>query len=121
MLDLLQRKTISVLLVIATVWFGLNAYRLHLQQGSQGAQLTDVQSRINDAERENHMLASSSAYFQSDAYLERQARMKLNYKLPDEQVAFVYPDASASSKAELSKGNDQLPNWQKWWYYILGK
>lgn len=119
MRDLLQRKTLSLILVIAAVWFGLNLYRLNLQNGDQSAQLKDVQARIADAQRQHQMLASSSAYFSSDAYLERQARLKLNYKMPDEQVAFVYPASSSAPIKAASQKN--ISNWQKWWYYLLDK
>src|SRR5690348_9226036 len=120
MRDLLQRKSVSAVLVIGALWLGLNVYRLGLQQGSESAQLKDVQARINDAQQENQILASSSDYFHSDAYLERQARLKLNYKMPGEQVAFVYPD-SASNSEPVQANQRAMPNWEKWWYYVLGR
>lgn len=82
-----------------------------------------MESRVADLERNNQFLASSSAYFGSDAYLERQARLKLNYKLPDEQVAFVYKDTSEKKLApaeEFKASLAAMPNWKKWWYYVLG-
>ena len=85
--------------------------------------MKDLEFRVADLERNNQFLASSSAYFASDAYLERQARLKLNYKLADEQVAFVYKDTSvkfASSSQEFKTQLAEMPNWKKWWYYLLG-
>ena len=85
--------------------------------------MKDLKSRIVDLENNNKFLASSSAYFASDAYLERQARLKLNYKLSDEQVAFVYKDTSvkiASPSKEFKSKLVEMPNWKKWWYYLLG-
>lgn len=98
------------------------AIKIKDQKKSLAAEINDLQSRASSLQNGNQFLASSSAYFGSDAYLERQARLDLNYKNPDEKVAFVYQDTSVKEtpapdfKTELA----QMPNWEKWWYYLLG-
>ncbi|HZZ99745.1 MAG TPA: septum formation initiator family protein [Candidatus Paceibacterota bacterium] len=121
MRSILQRKVVSVILIIGAAWLGLDLYHISSQQGSETAQLNDLKARISDAQRQNQILASSSDYFHSDAYLEHQARTKLNFKLPGEEVAFVYPDDSSHSMAVKASTKPQMPNWKKWWYYVLGQ
>ncbi len=119
----LQRKILTVGLLMLLVWLGYKSWQIRVQRLDMKVQLTDLESRTDDLERNNQFLASSSAYFASDAYLERQARLKLNYKLPDEQVAFVYKDTSvkvASPSEEFEAKLAEMPNWKKWAYYLWG-
>jgi len=119
----LQHKIITICLVALLVWLGYRSWQIKDQRAGTDIQVKDLESRVADLEHNNQFLASSSAYFASDAYLERQARLKLNYKFPDEQVAFVYKDTSvkiASASQEFKTQLAEMPNWKKWWYYLLG-
>ena len=109
--------------MLLLVWLGYRSWHIRAQRAETDAQVKDLKVRANDLEQNNQFLASSSMYFASDAYLERQARLKLNYKLSDEQVAFVYKDTSvkmASSSQEFKTQLIEMPNWKKWWYYLRG-
>ena len=55
-------------------------------------------------------------------FLEREVKLKLNYKKAGEEVAFIYRsnDSSASS-SEDQKNLVSLPNYKKWWYWLLGE
>ena len=122
-MPLLQRKTITIGLVVLLVWLGYRNWQIMDQRAETDIQVKDLESRTANLERNNQFLASSSAYFASDAYLERQARLKLNYKLADEQVAFVYKDTGVkivSASQEFKNQLAEMPNWKKWWYYLLG-
>ncbi len=122
-MPILQRKILTLGLALVLVWLGYRSWEIHAQRKNLDVQVGELESRAQDLERNNQFLASSSAYFSSDAYLERQARVKLNYKLSDEQVAFVYKDKStkvASSSLEFKNHLAEMPNWKKWWYYLLG-
>ncbi len=122
-MSILQRKTATIVLVVLVFWLGYKSFKVHDERAGIKNQVSELESRVDDITRNNQFLASSSAYFGSDSYLERQARLKLNYKLPDEQVAFVYQDANAKKVLPEEKTKDkiaQMPNWKKWWYYLLG-
>ncbi len=122
-MPILQKKILTVGLTVLLVWLGYRAWQIHGQRAETAVQVKDLESKVTDLKKNNQFLASSSAYFASDAYLERQARLKLNYKLSDEQVAFIYKDMSVkvTPPAEVFKNTlAQMPNWKKWWYYLLG-
>jgi len=122
-MPLIRNKIFTVGLVLLLVWLGYRSWQIRNQRVETDVQVKDLKSRVADLEHNNQFLASSSAYFASDTYLERQARLKLNYKLPDEQVAFVYKDTSvkiASASQEFKTQLAEMPNWKKWWYYLLG-
>ena len=122
-MPILQRKILTIGLVALLVWLGDRSWQIRAQRADTDVQVKDLESRVASLEYNNQFLASSSAYFASEAYLERQARLKLNYKLPDEQVAFVYKDTSvkiASPSQEFKAHLAEMPSWKKWWYYLLG-
>ncbi|MEK9157620.1 MAG: hypothetical protein AAB638_00340 [Patescibacteria group bacterium] len=122
-MSLFQRKIFSVGLILFAVLLWRSVWQIKNDRSEATSQIKDFEVRIADLERANQFLASSSAYFSSDAYLERQARLKLNYKLPDERVAFIYKDTSTkvTPQAEEFKNSlSDMPNWKKWWYYLFG-
>lgn len=121
MATILSRKTVTIVLVLALAWLSHAVWRVHAQRAAVAVQVSDVEAKVKSMENENRFLASSSDYFTSDAYRERQARIKLNYKLPDEQVAFVYRSASPSQSAPASVAKTRtVPNWRKWLDWVFG-
>ncbi|MBI2068853.1 MAG: hypothetical protein HYT67_02000 [Candidatus Yanofskybacteria bacterium] len=115
----LNSKWFSLLLIVLVgclVFYllGLNVRRAEFQQA-----VSDVEQKIQEAERGKTYLEKFIAYFKSSRFLEKQARIKLNYKSPDEEVVFVFRD---SNKTKTNSGSWLLeaPNYKRWWYYILG-
>ena len=107
------------LLVLAVVWLGQAAYRVHAQRASIQVQLEDLESKIAKVQEGSNFLASSSAYFGSDEYLEKQARLKLNYKMPDEQVAFVYLDKGEPVASASQASSNSGQSWWRGWFKNL--
>lgn len=82
---------------------------------------TAVQTKITDMRQDNNMLGMYIKNFENKEFLEKEARFRLNYKLPGEEVVFVHRDANsqkASSSEELSP--EDMPNYKKWWRWISG-
>lgn len=93
-----------------------------LEKASQ--EVNNLDQKIAEAEQGLSELQKLSDYFKSTAYLEREARLKLNYKKPGESAVFVYKNQHAQSPAETdgaTKSSTILPNWQKWLNYLLNK
>ena len=117
---LLNSKWFSLLLIILAgclvfSLIGLNARRAEFRQI-----VSDVESRVQEAEKDKTYLEKFAAYFKSPHFMEKQAKVKLNYRLPDEQVAFIFKDPNPKSNAEAGNWLAEAPNYKKWWYYILG-
>lgn len=112
MTNLFHRKLLTAALILALIWLGNSAYAVYRQRSDVRAQLRDVESKVAALQNDNDYLASSSAYFSSDEYLERQARLKLNYKPAGEQVAFVYK--SSASHATSPASSSAEPFWKRW-------
>jgi len=111
----LNRKTLTVILAAALIWLGNAAYHVYNQRATVQFQMDDLESKLARVQQDNQFLASASAYFKSDEYLEKQARLELNYKLSDEQVAFIYPDkAEKVASASSESGGFNLSDWKSW-------
>lgn len=80
-----------------------------------------VQTKITGVRLDNDQLERYIKNFENKEFLDREARLRLNYKLPGEEVVFVHRDANpqkASSSQELSP--EEMPNYKKWWRWMLG-
>lgn len=120
MLKILNYKSFAVVLVAAVLWFGVSALDVAVQKGRIKKEVKDLSGKIERLERENQFLGRSGEYFRSDSFLERQARLKLNYKLPDEKVVFVYDVAASGQQWTFQDELRVMENYRKWWYYLLG-
>ena len=80
-------------------------------------------AKIADVEKDTAYLEKFLAYFQTSSFLEKEARLKLNYKAQGEEAVFVYKDTN-NKKASVVLSFDELlariPNYKKWFLYLLG-
>jgi cell division protein FtsB len=116
----LNSKWFSLLLIILVgclvfLLLGMSARRAEFEQA-----VSDSEQRVAVAKRDKAYIEKFIAYFKSPAFLEKQARMKLNYKSPDEEVAFIFRDPNSKPEADTGDWLEREPNYRKWWYYILG-
>lgn len=77
-----------------------------------GKQLGDLKSKIEALKKEEERQKSLVEYLNSESYLEKQARIRLNLKKVGEEVVFIYRKddlEKASSSLEKTKN----PFWSK--------
>jgi cell division protein FtsB len=120
MLRLLNYKLFSVVLAAAVLWLGISAFDVGVQRRRVQGEARDLAGRLQALEKENQFLSRSGEYFKSELFLERQARLKLNYKLPGEQVVFVYDAVASSQPHTFSDELAVMENYKKWWYFLVG-
>jgi len=79
-----------------------------------------VKTKIESVRKNSDSLQKFLSYFNNPSFLKREARIRLNYKMADEEVALVYRDLSnkASSSATADNKSAELPFWEKWWNYL---
>ncbi|MFA5967269.1 MAG: septum formation initiator family protein [Patescibacteria group bacterium] len=75
---------------------------------------------------ENLQFKNLIAYLKTESFREKEARRKLGYKKPGEQVVaipqdnFIHTDPGNTKTEPAPEDQPQLSNPQKWWDYILG-
>ncbi len=82
------------------------------------SQLTDLRNQLNVQERTNARIADELSRMRSPAWLALLARDRLNFKLPDEQVVFVYKSESPGTVLPAATPPSS-PRWQQWWHWLV--
>lgn len=120
MANLLYSRSFIILLVailiLTIVALGREGYRYF--RVSQ--EIRDLEKKIEALEKENEELAGMEKYFQSEDFLEKEARLKLNLTKPGEKLIIVKTpeDLEEEQEQEITK---QVFNIQLWWDYFFGK
>ena len=119
---ILRSKFILVGLLILAGWLGLSFIKIKLHEDIVNKELSDLEVKASNLEKNNGDLEKYVSHMDNPDFLERQARILLNYKRPDEEVVFVYPDNNGkieSSSDDFEKQLEQEPNFIKWAYWLI--
>ncbi len=82
-----------------------------------------MEAKIKEVQEDTDYLNKFLDYFKTPAFLEKEARLKLNYKDPGEEVVFIYKDKSPKKESDsitLEELLARIPNYKKWMLYLLG-
>jgi len=102
-------------IIIVVIGIGLiislsrNIYRL-LKAGDQ---VKLAQQRLEELEKEHQELLEKEEYYQSEEFVEQEARNRLNMGKPGETVVILPPSAGEAGEISSSPA-PELPNWRKW-------
>lgn len=114
-----------IIAIIGYVLFGIGKSIWRNYQMS--SKIESVKSDISEIEEKNKLLQNMIIYYQTDSYKELEARRKLGYKKPGENVLII-PELSTQNKSQneiLPPKNSTnyttpTPNFIKWWEYVIG-
>lgn len=106
-----QSKLCTLLAIMVIVFLGLALLRIQPQKVVVEKKVKNFQDKIMELEKSSAELAQLLDYFKSDAYLEREAKLKLNVRRPEEQVVFLHKD-DVSQKAASSSETDSFSGWR---------
>lgn len=83
-------------------------------------QLGDIENRIAALKKDEEKQKSMAEYLESESYLEKQARLRLNLKKEGEEVVFVYrKDESEKSPSQEEKNENPFLSKLKEWVRFL--
>lgn len=120
-----QLARIVILLVILYIIFNIGKSINNNYQINQ--KIAKLNQEIAELESDNRQAENINLYYQTDAYKEIEARRQLGLKKPDEKVVIIPENSSDSSavddyiKNNQSEEDNSLPNYRKWWNYVLGE
>ncbi len=109
--------------VLLVLWMTASFIKIKTHENIVKKEVGDLEGKIAVFEEDNSALEQLLEYMTHPLFLEKQARAKLNYKAPGEEVAFVYTEDKAqtgSASDDFNKQLAQMPNYLKWWWYLLG-
>lgn len=76
--------------------------------------IKQAQLRVEKLERENIELSELREYYQSEAFIESQARNKLNLAREEETVVILPPNVSELVGWQEPTEPEQIPSWRQW-------
>lgn len=121
-MDIIKFKFFTLLIVMAIGWLGLSFFNIRTQNSIVNKDISDLEREIKNLENSNSLAEKFIGYLRHNSFLEKEARLRFNYKAVGEEVAFVYPDddKTSSSSVEAETKLDGLPNYVKWLLYLSG-
>jgi cell division protein FtsB len=107
-----------VVLVLIAVALGRESYRYF----KVNQDIKNLEEKIEELKKSNEELIGLEEYFQSEDFLEKQARLKLNLTKPGEKVIIIKQIEQDLGLTEETIGiAKELSNVQKWWKYFFGE
>ena len=105
---------VFLLLVIA---LGRESY-LNYQTNQE---IKELQKKIEELKKNNVEMAEMEKYFQSEEFLEKEARLKLNLIRDGEKLIIIKEEENDLVDDEEKEDSEKIPNFRKWLKYFFGK
>lgn len=117
---ILNSKLFSALLILIIFWFGNSLVNLNHQRENIDSKINSYEDKISKVEESNNKLTEFIKNIDNPSFLEREARVKHNYKTADEEVAFIYLENHKPATVSFEEELKLMPFWQRWWIKVAG-
>ncbi len=87
---MLKSKYFTISLGLAIILLGFSFIRSRAPIKDLDAEIDYVNQKLAEAQRKNEYMAVRASSLQNESFLERQIKLKLNYKNSDEEAVLVY-------------------------------
>lgn len=118
--NILQSKWSTAVVGAIVVFFLVSILKLEGPLSTVRREIGNMNQKMSDLNKASANMEKTKTYYESDAFLERLLRLKLNYKKPDENVVFVYKSKYEQGSETASESGRDLKNWQKWLNFLWG-
>lgn len=114
--------TLAGLVLLAAIAIPLGQRYAKYRAAKQ--EVARLEAEITDLSRQNSELEELINYLGSDEYIEKQARLNLNYRLPEEQVAVIKEPAGngagdPAGRDEEEASPEKPSNPESWWNHFF--
>jgi len=111
---LFNKKALTIFTVIigSLLIFGLSRNIIRLLKAEK--KVDQVQNELKEAQSEHSLLLKKFDYFESEVFIEEQARNKLNMAKEGESVVILPPDFKPQERKDDFQLPHDSPNWKRW-------
>lgn len=110
--------SLLIILILIVIASGREAYRNY----KINQEIRNLQKKIDELRDSNTELGELEKYLQSDEFLEKEARLKLNLLKDGEKLVIIKQlEEEPVLEEKKSEENKNIPNILKWWEYFFGK
>ncbi len=113
--NLFKTKVFTIFSIVLIVFLGFMIFKSRPIIESLDTNIDELENRIAESDRKTEQLESDFEYFESEAYLERQARLKLGLKDPEENVAYIVRDGE-----EIASDSEDIEE-KSFWSNLIDK
>lgn len=124
--SILQSRWFAVAAMVMLGFLAISFMRIQPAIVEVRKEHENLENKITEIKESNFERERLGEYLLTTAYLEHQARLKLNYKKPDEKVVYVYSkDANvvevknATRQAPAIFGSKFVADLKLWWGYLI--
>ena len=110
----MRKKIINFAILIIGIGLIINLSRDILRLLKAGERIEQTQLRAEELEKENLQLQEMKEYYQSEEFIEEQARNKLNLSREGETIVILPPNVEELVGWQEEERPQELPNWQRW-------
>jgi len=107
-----------IVFILLFVAAGREAYRSY----KINQEVRSLREKLEELNKNNSELAEMEKYLQSDEFLEKEARLKLNVVREGEKLVIIkQPEGAVVVEEKQIAEEKETPNIQKWWKFFFGK
>lgn len=110
----MRRRIVNFTILIIGVGLIINLSRDILRLLRAGDRIKQAQLRVEELEKEHLQLKELKGYYQSEEFIEEQARNKLNLAREGEIIVILPPNIEELVGWQEEEKPQELPNWQRW-------
>lgn len=122
-MKLLHSKIFVIFLIVVFIFSVIAFSREFYRSFTVSQQINNLENKIKELKKENNKLSQMENYLQSEDFLQKEARIKLNLTKPGEKLIIVKtPEQTLNEKNEGQKlPVEKKPNIKLWWEYFFEK
>lgn len=107
---------LALILIGIVTAMGKESYRRY----QLDKEISDFKKEIEFLKNKNNVLSNLLNYFNSEKFLEKEVRLKLNLMKEGEKLVVISPEKKIEAESQLLGGvqKKQISNFEKWWRYF---
>jgi cell division protein FtsB len=113
------RKALPVLGFVVMIYTLFSLSKVVWRNYQIEKEMKTLKADIQLLEEENQRLTNLITYFKTDAYKEKEARQRLGYKKPGEEVILVPNIDDKSYTTTETEATQPKKNYQLWWDFFF--
>lgn len=118
-------RLVLLLVLLLSGWLYVLSQKERVRDKTIGSEISRLEREAEKMRTDTLSLKERIAYFSSDAFQEREAKEKLDYRNQGEKVVVVRPgregistNAPLLSSEESGYNDEDMPNHRKWWQFF---
>jgi len=112
--NILNRKPIQILIIIVGIILIVSLSRSILKMFKARDELKLAEQKIEELQKEAASLTEKKEFYQSEEFIEQEARNKLNMVKEGETVVVLPPNVKEILGEKEVQPQTSVPNWRQW-------